>query len=113
MERFGNSNWIVVFLAVLGVLAVPGARAFSQEKSSAERVVSAGPRAGVTQSTEERIYWSRYEDERRPLADWVVRQPTSTTVWCVFDNTAAGAALGDALRFTEMLGTRRAAAAFT
>ncbi len=37
------------------------------------------------------------------LAAFVARQPARVTVWCIFDNAAAGAALHDALRFHELL----------
>ena len=51
-----------------------------------------------------RIYWSAYDDERlTALADWVAREPAGTTVWCVFDNTASGAALADAHRLSGIL----------
>jgi uncharacterized protein YecE (DUF72 family) len=47
-----------------------------------------------------KIYWSAYGDDRlAQLADMVAGQD----VWCIFDNTAAGAALNDALRFAAML----------
>ncbi|MEP7048946.1 MAG: DUF72 domain-containing protein [Pseudomonadota bacterium] len=50
-----------------------------------------------------RIYWSAYSPERlRALALFVRKQPPTTNVWCVFDNTAAGAALHDARRFIEL-----------
>jgi uncharacterized protein YecE (DUF72 family) len=51
-----------------------------------------------------RTYWSAYDDAwlaRR--ADDVRRWPSGATRWCVFDNTAAGHALGDAIAFDEML----------
>jgi uncharacterized protein YecE (DUF72 family) len=55
-----------------------------------------------------RVYWSAYDDDRlRSLADFIARQPSGTTVWCVFDNTASGAALGDASRFRQMLSTKK------
>jgi uncharacterized protein YecE (DUF72 family) len=51
-----------------------------------------------------RTYWSEYGEERlKPLVDRVRREPEDTTVWCVFDNTASGAALGDALRFLRLM----------
>lgn len=47
-----------------------------------------------------RIYWSAYSDEQlATLSQLVRRQSAGTAVWVIFDNTAAGAALGDALRF--------------
>ena len=51
-----------------------------------------------------RIYWSSYSDESLTmLANLVRAQPTGALVWCVFDNTASGAALNDALRFQRLL----------
>jgi len=51
-----------------------------------------------------RIYWSSYSDERlTTLANFVKAQPSGVLVWCVFDNTASGAALSDALRFQRAL----------
>jgi uncharacterized protein YecE (DUF72 family) len=51
-----------------------------------------------------RIYYSAYED------DWLIaragilaRWPTSTDCWCVFDNTASGAALSDSLKMLSLL----------
>jgi uncharacterized protein YecE (DUF72 family) len=51
-----------------------------------------------------RKYWSSYERSR--LESWageISRLPTSTKVWCIFDNTASGAALGNALELEELL----------
>ena len=57
-----------------------------------------------------RVYWSSYDDERlATLADFITREPAKTQVWCVFDNTASGAALGDALRLKQLLSPRRSA----
>jgi len=56
------------------------------------------------------IYWSRYDDERvAALANFIASEPKGTTVWCVFDNTASGAALGDACRLSKLLAARAAA----
>lgn len=49
-------------------------------------------------------YWSAYGDEwltakGKELAAW----PASTEVWCIFDNTAAGAAADDALRLASRM----------
>jgi uncharacterized protein YecE (DUF72 family) len=44
-----------------------------------------------------RKYWSRYEPNRiAALADALRQVPSSTAAWCVFDNTASGAALENA-----------------
>ena len=53
-----------------------------------------------------RKYWSRYPAERiRAWAEELVRFPKTATVWCMFDNTASGAAIENAL---EMLAELRA-----
>lgn len=49
-----------------------------------------------------RMYWSRYAPEwiahkARELARW----PAETDVWCVFDNTASGAAISNAYELRE------------
>jgi len=45
-----------------------------------------------------RKYWSRYDDARiAALADVMVNAPARTECWCIFDNTASGAALQNAL----------------
>ena len=50
------------------------------------------------------IYRSSYSDERLAwLVDFVIAQPSGTNTWCVFDNTASGAAFTDALRFRDLL----------
>ncbi|MEO8938692.1 MAG: DUF72 domain-containing protein [Burkholderiaceae bacterium] len=50
-----------------------------------------------------RMYWSAYDDAwLRERAEAVGRWPEACDVWCVFDNTAAGAATADALRFAAM-----------
>ena len=51
-----------------------------------------------------RMYWSRYEDDWLDArAKEISRWPTGTEVWCVFDNTASGAAADDALRLRSLL----------
>jgi uncharacterized protein YecE (DUF72 family) len=51
-----------------------------------------------------RVYWSAYDDDRLAgLADFVAREPADTVVWCVFDNTASGAAFGNSMRFAQIL----------
>lgn len=48
-----------------------------------------------------RMYYSAYLDETLvALAARITETPGDT--WCMFDNTASGAALGDALRFRSM-----------
>jgi uncharacterized protein YecE (DUF72 family) len=51
-----------------------------------------------------RRYWSNYEPAR--LAQWAgaLRGLQRVPAWCVFDNTASGAATGNALRMREMIG---------
>ena len=51
------------------------------------------------------MYWSAYEDDwlderARDIARW----PEGTQVWCIFDNTASGAATADALKMKALLG---------
>lgn len=51
-----------------------------------------------------RMYWSAYDDSwlearARELLNW----PATTQVWCIFDNTAAGAAAHDALRLAAKM----------
>ena len=51
-----------------------------------------------------RVYWSPYDEKQ--LREWSEQLrpfPEGADVWCIFDNTAAGAALENALRFTELL----------
>jgi uncharacterized protein YecE (DUF72 family) len=50
-----------------------------------------------------RIYYSAYEDAwLQRLADLLKAAPDTPT-WCIFDNTASGAATPDALRLLELL----------
>lgn len=50
-----------------------------------------------------RRYWSRYGPEwLRARHDEIARLPRSAACWCVFDNTASGAALENALEFDRM-----------
>ncbi|MEO8153258.1 MAG: DUF72 domain-containing protein [Rhizobacter sp.] len=51
-----------------------------------------------------RMYWSRYEpqwlsERAQELRAW----PADADCWCIFDNTAAGGALSDALQLRTML----------
>jgi uncharacterized protein YecE (DUF72 family) len=53
-----------------------------------------------------KIYYSAYDDAR--LSDLAVHAATSAdaaTSWCIFDNTAAGHAVADALRLQELCST--------
>ncbi|MGK3119430.1 DUF72 domain-containing protein [Pseudomonas corrugata] len=52
-----------------------------------------------------RIYHSRYEDAwLEQLARQLKREPDTPT-WCIFDNTASGAAMPDALRLEALMRT--------
>ena len=56
-----------------------------------------------------RTYWSRYdEDAITTLAATIGRMSTVEQAWCVFDNTAAGAALENAWELRERLIVDRA-----
>jgi uncharacterized protein YecE (DUF72 family) len=49
-----------------------------------------------------RKYWSRYNDyEIATLADTIRSIPSADDVWCVFDNTASGAAIENAWQLHE------------
>lgn len=55
-----------------------------------------------------RVYWSRYEPQwiearARALGEW----PGEADAWCIFDNTASGAALGNALELARCGGGQR------
>lgn len=51
-----------------------------------------------------RMYWSRYtEDWLQARAPQISRWPMGTQVWCIFDNTASGAAADDALQLQSLL----------
>ena len=55
-----------------------------------------------------RMYWSRYELAwLRARADELKRWPADADCWCIFDNTAAGGALPNALELSAMLDTNR------
>jgi uncharacterized protein YecE (DUF72 family) len=61
------------------------------------------------------MYWSRYDENViAALAGTLDRLSTAAQVWCVFDNTASGAALENAWELRERLrgksGGRRATA---
>jgi uncharacterized protein YecE (DUF72 family) len=54
-----------------------------------------------------RKYWSRYPAERlRVWADDLARHAVSADVWCIFDNTASGAAIENALEMSALLRAR-------
>jgi uncharacterized protein YecE (DUF72 family) len=53
-----------------------------------------------------RVYYSDYEEERlKTLAAAMGEQHAAGQVWCIFDNTASGAALGNALRLQQLTST--------
>jgi uncharacterized protein YecE (DUF72 family) len=55
-----------------------------------------------------RKYWSRYETPALTrLAAEIRRVPSRVDVWCIFDNTASGAALANAWELAELLGARQ------
>jgi uncharacterized protein YecE (DUF72 family) len=56
-----------------------------------------------------RMYYSSYETTLlRALADRILQaQADGAEVWCMFDNTASGAAAGDALQLQRLLEERR------
>ena len=54
-----------------------------------------------------KIYYSAYPDEYlEALARTLARAAKSADVWCIFDNTAAFAATGDALGYSTGFGSR-------
>ena len=54
-----------------------------------------------------RKYWSRYPAERvHAWADELTRFPAGADVWCVFDNTASGAAMENALEMRAAVQAR-------
>ncbi|MGN8276228.1 DUF72 domain-containing protein [Pseudomonas sp. SMN5] len=52
-----------------------------------------------------RIYYSAYEDAWLEQFAKDLKADPDTPTWCIFDNTASGAATGDALRLMELLRT--------
>jgi uncharacterized protein YecE (DUF72 family) len=51
-----------------------------------------------------RMYYSEYTKSfLHDLAETIARQQETTEVWCIFDNTASGAALGDAQNLKRLL----------
>lgn len=57
-----------------------------------------------------RVYWSRYEGTwLQARATELTRWPVGTEKWCIFDNTAAGAAVFNALELRALLSQTGAA----
>lgn len=55
-----------------------------------------------------RVYWSAYsKDWLERQAERVLGWPEDADCWCIFDNTASGAALENALAFAALLKTRQ------
>ena len=51
-----------------------------------------------------RRYWSAYEDGfLEGIAEALQSAPASSAAWCIFDNTASGAALENAWRLSALL----------
>jgi len=50
-----------------------------------------------------RVYYSSYEDVTLDAFASMIRASQRQDVWCVFDNTASSAAIGDALRLRQRL----------
>lgn len=53
-----------------------------------------------------RIYYSAYEEDYliRLAVELKAKAQSGAPTWCIFDNTASGAATGDALKLMELLG---------
>lgn len=53
-----------------------------------------------------RTYWSRYDAAYLSTLAMAIRQQvaSATQVWCIFDNTASGAAAANALELSDVLG---------
>ena len=50
------------------------------------------------------VYWSSYDAPRlQAIAAAIRGQPVATEVWCVFDNTANGAAMRNACELEALL----------
>lgn len=57
-----------------------------------------------------RRYWSVYDDAHlHPIADRLQGLARGTAAWCIFDNTAGGGALPNALRTLDLVGAPRQA----
>ncbi|WP_446678174.1 DUF72 domain-containing protein [Stutzerimonas nitrititolerans] len=51
-----------------------------------------------------RIYYSAYGDDRlASLTERLIEAPKGVDTWCIFDNTASGAAVADALHMQRLL----------
>jgi len=50
-----------------------------------------------------RTYWSSYDDRRLRQYARMIAGSRALNSWCIFDNTASGAAFGDALALTTLL----------
>jgi uncharacterized protein YecE (DUF72 family) len=52
------------------------------------------------------IYYSAYEEDYliRLAVELKAEAQSGAPTWCIFDNTASGAATGDALKLMELLG---------
>jgi uncharacterized protein YecE (DUF72 family) len=62
-----------------------------------------------------RVYWSAYSDASLAALGRAARAQRASAVWCIFDNTAAGAALADAMRLAAALagtGTKAASSPY-
>lgn len=53
-----------------------------------------------------RVYYSAYDDARLDALAERLRRPAGAPPWCVFDNTASGAATANALDLLDRLGAR-------
>jgi uncharacterized protein YecE (DUF72 family) len=51
-----------------------------------------------------RMYWSAYDDTFLDGLRRQLRATRATEIWCIFDNTAAGAALENALDLLQRIG---------
>jgi uncharacterized protein YecE (DUF72 family) len=55
-----------------------------------------------------RTYWSRYDENAIATIAQVLDRTTAEQVWCVFDNTASGAAIENAWELRERVSAGRA-----
>jgi uncharacterized protein YecE (DUF72 family) len=85
-------------------------RAFAVSRVAADPVVAGGTDAPGTAGGftyrrlhgAPRIYWSAYDAERLSMLGELLRE-TPLAAWCIFDNTAAGAATANALALQDAL----------
>ena len=54
-----------------------------------------------------RVYWSRYDHEFIARLGERLQRSTGVSTWCIFDNTASGSALPNALELMDSTNTRR------